>query len=1821
MKKTKRYPVLPSFQKKTLACVMLALFGPVSAAPAASVVVVEEGQALRGADGAVGRNGAAGMDAVPITGWNPSRPPTKGANGARGGDGQSGIVGSGLNIVNHGDIYGGNGGDGGKGGDGGYGGDAKKINNYSGNAGNGSDAGNGGSGGNGGNGVSGSGLSITNYGVIAPGVGGKPGAGGVGGSGGVPSVDYFSGVLGKPGRRGANGLAGSFAGQVGNAITFNGGANLLTLEAGSRIIGDVMLPGVAAGSANDLRITSHAATGIVGGLAAGSSVGITLAGGGLSVDHASLASNATLSIIDTRGGDPNPESMLVVNDVSIGADVAFNLAGVSNAFATDKVLFRTTAGSIVNDFADVKIGGVSIAPDAAGMRATDYLTQMTAAKTADGKGYLATYQLSWFDAPEKSHGTFTVDAGGEFTVAAILEDVASNADGSWRGNRLTKAGSGALILAADNTYSGGTSIEGGTLQVGEGATAGSVLGDIANQGALVFNRSDAVEYGGVISGTGTVTKRGNGRLALTGANAYSGSTRIEGGTLQLGDGIPGVANTLGGGIWVAGGATLAVRPPTAVNVAGDVTFQSGSHLSLRDVRAADPSSGAMLADKVVIGNGATFDLADVVGTDLKGKVLFSTRNGIYGDFGSFTWSGVDDSQPDYLTWSARKSADSKQYLADYGLSWFAGNNLAHGTFTLDAGAQDTVSEVLKDVGANSALAWEGTRLTKKGDGALILSAGNTYGGGTTIEGGTLQFGGGAVAANTLGGNIQVAGGATLAIQTPATVSVAGDVMFQSGARLTLRDVQTADSPSGAMLADKAVIGNDVTLNLVGGGSAVKNKVLFSTRNGIEGDFASITWGGADDNRLDYLTWITRKSSDSKQYLADYGLSWFAGNNLAHGTFTLDAGAQDTVPEVLKDVGPNSVLAWEGTRLTKKGDGALILSADNTYSGGTTIAGGTLQLGAGGTTGSLRGDIVNDGALVFDRRNAVRYDGVVSGAGELVKRGTGALVLTGDHAYRGGTTIAAGTLVLGNGGFTGSLAVDGDIVNNGALIFDRVDTVTHAGAISGVGTLFKKGHNTLMLTGENTYTGRTTLEGGELLIGNGGASGSMVGDIAFTGISGISGDVIFDRSNASHYPGVISGAAKFTKNGVGTLTLSGHNAHTGGTLIGAGTLKTGVANAFARTSDVAVRAGAKLNLGGYSQIISQLDNSGVILFNDLGAPRSWSGVTVTGNMNNRGTLVLNTCSTCAGQVYTQAGDWAGNGGSVSFGTVLGGDDSKTDKLIITGDATGTTYVTVVNEGGSGSQTVEGIELIRTASSTPDAFVQQGRIVAGAYDYHLKQGSASGNNENYWYLTSLISPDDPVSPGAGTAGGGDAAGGGTAGGGDAAGGGTAGGGDAAGGDAAGGDAAGGDAAGGGTAGGGTAGGGTAGGGTAGGGDAAGGGTAGGGDAAGGGTAGGGDAAGGGTAGGGTAGGGTAGGGDAAGGGTAGGGDAAGGGTAGGGTAGGGTAGGGGNHGPHYYRPEIGSYAANLAAANTLFDTRLSDRESGESVDPVTGTRGRAWARMAGGHSHGSLSDGQNHYTAHRSVVQLGASVAGGSFSGDDAWRLGVMAGYGSQHSKARGSMSGYQSRGDITGYSAGVYGTWYQDARTRAGLYVDGWALFNRFDNTVKGDGLDKEQYTSQGVTASVEAGYLFEAGSHTTGSGRENRFYVRPQAQVLWSGVTAGDYTERSGTKVQGGSSGNVRTRLGARLSLASTRPSAGPGRTGQVEVFLDANWLHAANPYGVTMDDTRSVVQGGRNVVELRAGVEGRLTDRLSLSADMTQRQGSGGYRDTQGALNVKFRF
>ena len=138
-------------------------------------------------------------------------------------------------------------------------------------------------------------------------------------------------------------------------------------------------------------------------------------------------------------------------------------------------------------------------------------------------------------------------------------------------------------------------------------------------------------------------------------------------------------------------------------------------------------------------------------------------------------------------------------------------------------------------------------------------------------------------------------------------------------------------------------------------------------------------------------------------------------------------------------------------LIKYGTGVLTIMSDATYTGGTTINAGTLQIGNGGTSGSIIGDVNDNGTLAFNRSDIVTFCGVVSGTGALTQVGSGTTILTGANIYCGGTTIAAGTLQLGNGGTTGSII--GDVVDNATLAFNRADTVTFAGAISGTGASF------------------------------------------------------------------------------------------------------------------------------------------------------------------------------------------------------------------------------------------------------------------------------------------------------------------------------------------------------------------------------------------------------------------------------------------------------------------------------------------------------------------------------------------------------------------------------------------------------------------------------------------------------------------------------------------------------------------------------------------------------------------------------------------------
>ena len=161
-------------------------------------------------------------------------------------------------------------------------------------------------------------------------------------------------------------------------------------------------------------------------------------------------------------------------------------------------------------------------------------------------------------------------------------------------------------------------------------------------------------------------------------------------------------------------------------------------------------------------------------------------------------------------------------------------------------------------------------------------------------------------------------------------------------------------------------------------------------------------------------------------------------------------------------------------------GTTTLTAANTYTGGTTISAGILQLGNGGTSGSITGDVTNNGIFAINRSNALSFGGVISGTGAFQQNGSGTTILTAANTYTGGTTISAGILQLGNGGTTGSIT--GDVTNNGIFAINRSNAFSFDGMISGTGAFQQNGSGTTILTGDNSYSGTTNVNAGTLRAG-------------------------------------------------------------------------------------------------------------------------------------------------------------------------------------------------------------------------------------------------------------------------------------------------------------------------------------------------------------------------------------------------------------------------------------------------------------------------------------------------------------------------------------------------------------------------------------------------------------------------------------------------------------------------------------------------------------------------------------------------------------------
>jgi len=1149
-------------------------------------------------------------------------------------------------------------------------------------------------------------VSITNGGMIAGGHGG-----GIGGGRGGIGIDIVvaDGEQATITNLGGAVIQGGYGGDLssgnfgGAGIRADGNVTIVN-QAGASILGDE-------GGLSDISTTGGTAIGADNGVSIDNS-GLIAGTGGLgarsaiNAHEASIVNRAGGSIIGGNGQGDSAGAVAISSSGGTRIDNAGSIVGghVDNSGAQANAVLLAGGGNTLQLLAGSSITGnvLSISGSGAGgdsfILGGDVDAPGGNAFDVGGVSGFASYRKSgtsrWTLTGTGSTGqVWTIDAGSLVADAhSLVTDVTDNAtlvfdqavDGIYAGivsgsGNLVKQGTGALTLIDTSRYTGGTTITAGTLQIGNGGTTGSIIGNVANAGTLAFDRSDDVAFDGVVSGTGSLVQQGEGSLVLTGANSYTGGTTIADGTLQIGKGgttgsiVGDVANngvlvfdrsdamTFAGG--VSGSGSLVQQGSGVLTLDGD----SGAFTGDTELRSGSLVVGGTAGNGAVLGGDVQVDAAATLAGHGRIGGDVEVRSGAHLSAGSATAAIGDLDIGGNLALSAGSHVDVDlgTPLADFQPFGASDHVTVAGDLTLAGVTVDVADAGGLGAGLYNVIRWDGSLSGGESDIALgkvpagsrlslqLLSAQRQLNLIDT-QGFTLNVwnANGKADATRMGG-----GGGTWSTTSPAwtdtkgttpnaamvpqpgfavfggdagTVTIDGgdgdvsatgmqfavDGYRLTGDALTLMKNADGDAPiirvgdgsadgastrvgidavlagsDGLVKTDQGTLVLDAT-NTFSGGVTVNGGTLSVADDGNLGDASN---GLTLDGGVLEVTGTGFNTTARDIVLGDHG-----------GGFAIDAAdATFTVASSLDGKGA----------LAKRGAGTLTLTGANSYTGGTTITDGTLQVGKGGMTGSIVGDVANAGTLVFDRSDDVAFAGKVSGSGSLVQQGEGTLALTSDSNYTGGTTIADGTLQIGNGGTTGSII--GDVANAGTLVFDRSNDVAFAGVVSGTGSLVQQGEGSLVLTGDSNYTGGTTITGRTLQIGNGGTTGSIIGDVANAGT------LAFDRSNDVAFAGVVAGSGSLVQQGEGSLVLTGANSYTGGTAITDGTLQIG-------------------NGGTTGSIVGDVANDGVLAFD-----RS-DDVAFTGKVSGTGSLVQQGAGTLT---LTGANSYTG-GTTITAGTLLG-----------------------------------------------------------------------------------------------------------------------------------------------------------------------------------------------------------------------------------------------------------------------------------------------------------------------------------------------------------------------------------------------------------------------------------------------------------------------------------------------------------------------------------------------------------------------------------------
>ncbi|MFQ6246123.1 autotransporter outer membrane beta-barrel domain-containing protein [Yersinia enterocolitica] len=316
---------------------------------------------------------------------------------------------------------------------------------------------------------------------------------------------------------------------------------------------------------------------------------------------------------------------------------------------------------------------------------------------------------------------------------------------------------------------------------------------------------------------------------------------------------------------------------------------------------------------------------------------------------------------------------------------------------------------------------------------------------------------------------------------------------------------------------------------------------------------------------------------------------------------------------------------------------------------------------------------------------------------------------------------------------------------------------------------------------------------------------------------------------------------------------------------------------------------------------------------------------------------------------------------------------------------------------------------------------------------------------------------------------------------------------------------------------------------------------------------------------------------------------------------------------YRPENGSYIANLSMARNLFTSDLDNRSGNYKYkDAATGEwrTSSMWIQTQGGIKQFGKTVDQLNIKGKYYSVQLGGDVAKWDVGTQGSGRIGMLAGMGKATNHSKSNITGYYSNGSVNGYNLGVYATWLTDQQNKTGLYIDTLAQYSWFNNAVNGQELAEEKYKSSGFTSSIESGYTFNIGST-----EQLSYFIQPNAKITWVGINAQTHTATNKDIINYTNRGQLITRIGAKTYLQTTNNSEQ-----QFMPFIAVNWLHQNHNTGTQLSG-QGVENGSKNSAEFKIGVESKIDQRLHAWANINHQIGNYNTNDTNALVGIKYAF